>query len=171
MWIEDVIFIIIILCATDWIFYHFSEMGKVKALLKKLSKRIVELDNKVYKIFEENPKFNTDKLASDISDATSGLYYKIATLNKEIDTTGKLIDALLDYYGLTEYARYQPKPKDNNDEDNIIETIPLYVQKKSFNAENYGIIFGVREALEIREEKMERKNKEEELKNKKLIEK
>jgi hypothetical protein len=168
MWVEVVIFIIIVLLLIGWADRNFSEGGRVRKLLKKLSKRIVELDNEVYKIFKEDQKFNTDSLAYVFSDATSELYYKIATLNKEIDITGKLIDALLDYYGFTEYARYQPKTKEKN-KDDIIETRDLYVQKKSRLLGFSGIELGVREALEIREEEMRRRSKDAELKRKKEI--
>ena len=165
MWIEVIIFIVIILFLIGWLKRNFSEGGRVEKQLDKLGKRILKLDNEVYKIFEENPKFDTEELAYKISD-NQELYYKIFRLNKTIDITGKLIDALLDYYDFPERDdnRYQFKSGKKVAKE---EFYKLYVEKHNHPFMN----ISVQEALKIREEKTNRKNKEKESKRKEEIHK
>ena len=143
VWIIVVIIIIYFLHES-----YFSASGQ----MKRLWKRIHKLDNEIYKIFEENPDFDTDKLAFNFENLSVDLYYKIATCSNEIQKAGQLIDAMLNYYSYDEeyilHNGYNFKSLVNT-----LKRDKLFVETPRPH-------LSIQEALKIREEEMRRKNNE-----------
>lgn len=169
MYIQGIFIILIVVVILDWISLRFWAASDYRILfrqIERLWKRIFQLDNQVYKLFEENQSFDTDKLAFGKSDFDWDLYHKISPLNGEIERTGKLIDALLDYYfymaGVSgeEYVkskRYSHKRDGTKDEDadDVIDRDDLFVERRN-------PFLTVQEALNIREQEIARENAREE---------
>ena len=143
-----------------WFGKRFSISGPIdpEYQVERLWKRVYKLDNEIYKIFQENQDLNTDKLAFDLNVDS----YKIWKINTEIEKTGKLIDALLDFneeylqdkmgeefISCNRYKINLDAPKRDK----------LFIEKRRPN-------FNVQDALRMRDEKIMRDRKNE---NKKQI--